>query len=61
EELLVDEESGPTAHPRIFRAAAPNGMSLAEVEGYLARLRVVVDANDVQGLLQLLCELVESY
>lgn len=61
EELLVDEESGPTAHPRIFRAAAPNGMSLAEVERYLARLRVVVDANDVQGLLQLLCELVESY
>lgn len=61
EELLVDEESGPTAHPRIFRAAAPNGMTLAKAESYLARFRVVIDENDVQGLLDLLCELVESY
>lgn len=61
EELLVDEESGPTAHPRIFRAAAPNGMTLAEAENYLARFRLVADTNDVQGLLDLLCELVESY
>jgi len=60
EELLVDGKSTPTRHPRIFGADV-GAKEWAWIEPYLARLRQVIDAHDVDGLINLLHQVVESY
>ncbi len=60
EELLVDGKSTPTKHPRIFGADVGT-KDWAWIEPYLVRLRQVIDTHDVDGLINLLHQVVESY
>jgi len=60
EELLIGDNPQPTTHPRIMKAHE-ECLSYAVLEGKLANLRIVLDANDVPAIRTLLRELVSGY
>src|SRR5690606_2165632 len=60
EELLVDGEAQPTAHPRVFRARDVSA-SWSVIEGQVQRAREAVDHADVELLKSVLRACVEDY
>ncbi len=60
EELLIDAESEPTAHPLIFRAQEQS-LSPEQLWPRLDALESAIAAQDVEGSLELLAELVPEW
>lgn len=60
EELLIGDNPGPTAHPRIMKAH-DDAMSWSKLRLRLAAIDVALESNDVQAIRNILQELVSGY